>query len=113
MSALPTAVPVLRRAVVAAVIEPGDNPSLGPEVALVASELVTNVVRHAYPQGAGDVEVEAWRSNGEIRLLVRDWGNGPSNDSVPGLGLTIVRELASSMDMRQSDCVEMEARLGA
>lgn len=59
------------------------------DVCLVASELVTNAVQHAYAdQGGGEVRVLLDFTAQHLRLTVEDDGRGllPRHDS-PGLGL--------------------------
>lgn len=72
---------------------------------LIATELVTNAFKYAYPPGSsGEVHV-GYRRAGEERLLeVRDEGVGlpPSFDpaSSSSLGFTLVRSLAEQIDGR-------------
>ena len=64
---------------------------------LIVSELLTNVMRHAYPEGGpGAVEVTAGRDGEQIRIVVADQGAGfePGADEQPSLGSMIVRALA-------------------
>ena len=74
-------------------------------VALCVSEAVSNAVVHAYRESErpGEVEVEANRPNGFLCLLVRDHGCGlaPRTDSPGlGLGLPLIAESASSLEVR-------------
>ena len=74
-------------------------------VALCVSEAVSNVVVHAYREAEkpGCVEVEVKRPNGYLFLLVRDHGCGlaPRTDSPGlGLGLPLIAESASSLEVR-------------
>ncbi len=74
-------------------------------VALCVSEAVSNAVVHAYRESdrPGEVEVEAKRPNGYLCLLVRDHGCGlaPRTDSPGlGLGLPLIAESASSLEVR-------------
>ena len=74
-------------------------------VALCVSEAVSNVVMHAYRdrERPGEVEVEVERPNGYLCLRVRDHGCGlaPRTDSPGlGLGLPLIAETASSVEVR-------------
>jgi serine/threonine-protein kinase RsbW len=74
-------------------------------VALCVSEAVSNAVVHAYRESErpGSVELEVKRPNGYLCLLVRDHGCGlaPRTDSPGlGLGLPLIAESASSLEVR-------------
>ncbi|KMO38346.1 histidine kinase [Methylobacterium variabile] len=74
-------------------------------IGLVVNELVTNAVKHAYPQGTGPVRVSlAVRADG-LRLAVRDEGVGlPPGFEVSmrqrSLGLKIIGSLIRQLDGR-------------
>ncbi|KMO38356.1 histidine kinase [Methylobacterium tarhaniae] len=74
-------------------------------IGLVVNELVTNAVKHAYPQGTGPVRVSlAVRPDG-LRLAVRDEGIGlPPGFDVSmrqrSLGLKIIASLIRQLDGR-------------
>ena len=74
-------------------------------LALIASELVTNAVRHAQTE----ITIELTAEDGSIHLEVFDRGEGrptflDQDPGVPGgLGLPIVEALASSWGMRTRD----------
>ena len=71
-------------------------------LALIASELVTNAVRHARTE----ITIELTAEDGALHLEVFDRGAGrpvfvdPDPDQPGGLGLPIVEALASSWGMR-------------
>lgn len=70
---------------------------------LIVSELLTNAVRHAYPEGApGEVTVTAARSNGCISIVVADAGIGAPAEppASRSLGSTIVQALARQIGAR-------------
>ena len=87
---------------------------------LVLEELLVNVARYAYPDGAGDVEVAyAVESPGRLLFELSDKGcifnplekeepdlAGPlENRPVGGLGIFLVRHLVDSLAYRrQNDC---------
>jgi PAS domain S-box-containing protein len=63
---------------------------------LIASELMTNALRHAYPAGAeGEVSVSLRQDGGRLEMIVADGGAGLSGPTRrPGLGTTVVATLA-------------------
>jgi PAS domain S-box-containing protein len=70
---------------------------------LLINELVTNAIKHAFPDGRGGVvEIRATRSPGRINLTVRDDGVGlPDDIDFTGestLGVTIIRALTDQLD---------------
>ena len=71
-------------------------------VSLAVTEAVTNVVQHAYPGSVGSVAVTADASLEELVVVVADEGVGARSftlraGSVLGMGLTLIRELCSSV----------------
>jgi two-component sensor histidine kinase len=70
-------------------------------LALVANELVTNAMKHAFPSHRGAVSV-AFRADpgGGCRLVVADTGRGLPAAAPPdgGLGLRLVRALVAQVD---------------
>ena len=67
------------------------------DVALAVTEAVTNVIRHAYPDREGDVEVWAEIDRGGLVVIVRDFGVGPdvpSSSPGMGVGLHVMHRLA-------------------
>jgi len=65
-------------------------PAVGLTAYRVAQEALTNVTRHAGPRAAARVTVE--RAADWLRVLVVDDGDAPNVASVPGRGLTGMRE---------------------
>jgi PAS domain S-box-containing protein len=63
---------------------------------LIASELMTNALRHAYPAGAaGEVSVSIRQDGARLEMIVSDGGVGLSEPARrPGLGSTVVATLA-------------------
>jgi two-component sensor histidine kinase/CheY-like chemotaxis protein len=69
---------------------------------LILSELITNALKHAFPDGrAGTIEIKAARSGGRIELTVGDDGigiTGEANLSQPkSLGMQIVKILTRQL----------------
>ncbi len=68
---------------------------------LIAAELLSNALRHAYPDGAqqGNVSVALRQRGGEAEIRVRDYGIGmPEASGGEGaLGMTLVRILAEQL----------------
>jgi two-component sensor histidine kinase/CHASE3 domain sensor protein len=77
------------------VISARDATTLG----ILLSELVTNAIKHAFPERSGGViEVQLGRLDGVPTLIVSDDGHGPSLSTSPGeggLGSVIIKQLAS------------------
>jgi two-component sensor histidine kinase len=69
-------------------------------VGLIASELITNGLKYAYPPPlAGTVTVALERlATDRARLTVRDAGRGLDEAAAEGFGLRIVRMLARQLD---------------
>jgi two-component sensor histidine kinase len=79
---------------------PGLGRVLG-DTMLVATELVTNAVRHSLCQGDEQLDVRLQRQRNRLRISVRDPGNSGRRAEVAehpgpagGLGLMIVSQLA-------------------
>jgi len=102
-TAVPTEVAPLRRAVVAYARSTGVEPPVLDKLALAVSELLTNVVLHAYPDGRppGAMAVTAELAGSEMRVAITDDGVGLAPDLSPryGLGLTIASEVADRIEL--------------
>jgi PAS domain S-box-containing protein len=81
----------------------GTGLSLDAELAiplgLIASELLTNALRHAFPPGAGGaVTLRAVVEGGTLHMTVADDGAGlPATPSRPGLGTTVITALTKQV----------------
>ncbi len=71
---------------------------------LLVTELVTNSLKHAFPDGAGNISVSLQRGeDGEVALIVADDGQGQGQDgpesprSTPGLGTSIIAGLVAQL----------------
>jgi anti-sigma regulatory factor (Ser/Thr protein kinase) len=85
------------------------------DVRLVVSEAVTNVVQHAYGEGAGTFQITASHMPGELWLLVSDDGQGMQPGSVHGglgLGLAVIAQVADEFQIvrRSSGGTQLEMR---
>jgi serine/threonine-protein kinase RsbW len=87
--------------------EQGASPDQAVNIQLAISELVANVVRHAYPSGGeDDFVIEARREDDELVFCVRDFGVGSARPSpTPGLGvgLIVVARVARTASVVQAD----------
>jgi anti-sigma regulatory factor (Ser/Thr protein kinase) len=98
VSAVPSCVPRLRRALRATIAGRGFDEDA---VALAATEAVTNVVRHAYQTLGGSVMLTAMASADELVVVVVDEGLGlrsltlRSHPKSLGMGLALIRELCA------------------
>lgn len=71
-------------------------------LALIASELITNSFKYAYPPPAtGEVVVELARGHGDqVSMTIRDRGRGFEGEPVAGFGLGIIRLFTSQLNAR-------------
>jgi two-component sensor histidine kinase len=83
------------------------RPHLGEDLGLLASELVTNAIRHGARREDEDlIELVLWPADGHYWLAVSDPGAGkpvlvhPDEDSENGRGLLLVDRLAAAWTVR-------------
>ena len=79
------------------------EPALG-DVRTIVGEACANVVRHAYPAGPGQFEVEAYRADGRFSIVIRDYGVGMQARAEVGepsmrLGLGLISMLSSHFEI--------------
>lgn len=117
LDATPENVGVARAAVGELALDLGmEEPGLG-DVKTVVSEACTNVVRHAYPDGPGNFEVEASRTGGNLSIVIRDFGVGMQPRVRPAgltlqLGLGLISTLTSRFEIaRGGGGTEIRAEL--
>jgi serine/threonine-protein kinase RsbW len=76
------------------------------DLRLAVTEACTNVVRHAYPDGAtGAVEISIEPGEEHVRIVVADSGRGvgtSSDTSGPGLGLPLIAAIADTVDLQSA-----------
>ena len=80
-------------------------PTLVDDLRLAVTEACTNVVRHAYQDGLGAIDVTIHPEGDTLRVVVADRGRGigPSADRHgPGLGLPLIAELADDLEIEHS-----------
>jgi serine/threonine-protein kinase RsbW len=103
LPAVAASVPELRRLVGEGARELGVSEQRVDEVRLAVTEAVSNVVRHAYWPGQGEVEVAVEADgNGHVVVAVRDRGCGigaahPARAGA-GLGMPLMRAVSASFE---------------
>jgi anti-sigma regulatory factor (Ser/Thr protein kinase) len=101
--ATPEAIAPLRRSVAALAREAGFEPERVDDVAVAVSEVLTNVVVHAYRDRArpGPLRVVAAIEGESLRVTVRDEGVGfRRRDDSPGLGMGLSLAGSVADDLR-------------
>ncbi len=85
------------------------------DIRLAVTEACANVVVHAYPDGhEGPMEVVAKLDEGELTVVVRDWGRGirPRSDSPGlGLGLSLIAALTETVQLGHDSEEHTEVRM--
>ncbi len=78
------------------------GPDTAIAIGIVATELVLNALKHAYPQGGGEVRVMLKAHASKIELAVEDDGIGRldrgEGKGRPGLGQRIITGMADKLD---------------
>jgi serine/threonine-protein kinase RsbW len=105
----PRLLPKTRQAVAGYLEDLVPSPEALHDVVLALGEACANVLRHAFPDGEGHYLVRAEVDGREVRLAVEDDGVGldperlerdwVAPDAVSGRGLSIIREVMSSVDV--------------
>lgn len=101
LRAEPSSVRRARQAVAEVATRLGAPRDVVDDMRLCVSEIVTNVVRHAYPgTPPGDMQISCDRFRGGVLVVVRDFGLGTTPSRAPpragdgGFGWKIVESLA-------------------
>jgi anti-sigma regulatory factor (Ser/Thr protein kinase) len=84
------------------------------DVKLALTEACTNSVVHAYSDGEGPLEIEAYVQERELVFVVRDEGHGivPRTDSPGlGLGLPLIATLTESLELGKNGEDHTEVRM--
>ncbi|HYW29388.1 MAG TPA: ATP-binding protein [Gaiellales bacterium] len=77
----------------------GADPEQASLIALAVTEAASNVVRHAYPDGPGMIDLRAESEDDHLRIRIADAGVGlgkPSPKRGLGAGLRIMQGLAET-----------------
>jgi serine/threonine-protein kinase RsbW len=89
------------------------TPEIVPKIELVLEEVLTNIIKYAYPTGEGDVEVQCTLLNKDkLCFVILDWGKpfNPLKENNPdlstdlferrigGLGIFLVRKMVYEVD---------------
>ena len=74
------------------------------DVLTIVSEASGNVVRHAYPKGEGAFEVQAYPLEGQLTIIVRDFGVGmrpavQTEESSLRIGLGLISTLSARFEI--------------
>src|SRR4051794_9643813 len=105
LPAVPSVIPAARRPATSYAAEHGISEHRLPNVALAISEVLTNVVAHAYPDcGNGEFRLSAVSSASEVEFVVRDYGVGqrllrPRHDGLR-IGLPLAGALCDRLSVR-------------
>ena len=91
------------------------EPQLG-DLRTVVTEASSNVVRHAYPSAPGDFELEASSIEGELAVVVRDFGQGmrptiPDEEPTMRLGLGLISMLSRHYELSDHAAGGTEVRI--
>ena len=94
------------------------------DLKLAITEACGNSVRHAYPEGSGDVSVAYALRPDSLELVVEDQGTGldpsivnaTSETGESGMGMSIIRAVVDQLEVRpgadgKGTCVRMTKRL--
>jgi len=88
------------------------------KIELVLEEILTNIIKYAYPAGEGDVEVTCTLLNkNKLCFIIQDWGNpfNPLTANTPdlstdlfarrigGLGIFLVRKMVDELDYQHEE----------
>ena len=105
LEAAPEAPRSARERLVAFVLDNGGDAELVARSALATTEAVANVVRHAYVDGDGWIDVEADIDDGLLEVVVADRGEGLRSTPSDGLGagLAIIADCADDCTIRSGD----------
>lgn len=87
-------------------VEPiGVSPAKATPLALMINELVTNAVRHAFPDGRkGHLAIAASHNGGDLRIVIEDDGVGMNGRPIPdeSFGRTLAEMLARQIQAKLS-----------
>jgi anti-sigma regulatory factor (Ser/Thr protein kinase) len=102
LPARPENIPVVRHVLGALADALALPEAVAADMRLAVTEACTNVVRHAYADGAGTIDVVAGPRGDALEVIVADSGRGlgPSPDTAgPGFGLPLIAALADTLEI--------------
>jgi len=105
LPAMPENVALVRRMIVAFAEALSLPPEVVSDLRLAITEACTNVVRHAYRDAPGEIDVIARPEADGLEIIVSDSGQGiaPSRDAAgPGFGLGLISALADRLEIDHS-----------
>jgi two-component sensor histidine kinase len=70
--------------------------TLAVPIAIVANEMITNSLKHAFPNGNGNIYIRM-HQDGQVVLSVRDDGVGCGQATKPGIGSRLMQLMAQQM----------------
>jgi serine/threonine-protein kinase RsbW len=91
-----------RRALTRFAADAGASPDQVEAVRLAASEALTNIVKHAYPDRGGRIEITAAVACDELCILIGDHGSGIRPHHARGglgVGLTLIASLCDELQI--------------
>ena len=105
LSAKPSSLPKMRRAVGTWLERAGVGGSQAHDILLACSEACSNAIQHAADDPAPDFEVICTRENGEISLVVRDFGSWRESrpTETGGFGLKLMEGLMDSVEIASKE----------
>jgi two-component sensor histidine kinase len=80
------------------------GPGLSTPLALIASEMITNAVKHAFPDGVGQIGVRLYRAEGGLVLDIEDDGVGIGEAPKRRSGITIIDALVRQVNGQLQRC---------
>ena len=115
LAAEPASVPVARRELREWLQHGQIDKGRIPDVLLAVTEACANAARHAYPGGEGVVRIQAVDTDGSLSIVVRDYGasiqRARARSTGRGLGLPIMRRLATSLEISSDPGFGTEVRM--
>lgn len=112
--AIAGSVPRARRRLVAFAAGAGADGDQIESVRLAASEALSNIVQHAYPDSPGKIDVMAWVVEGELWVLIADDGCGlhaGRESEGLGLGLVLISQISDGFVVMERASGGTEVRM--
>jgi anti-sigma regulatory factor (Ser/Thr protein kinase) len=105
LSAQPSSLSEMRRELRAWLESSGIDGAQAHDILLACSEACSNAIQHAAKDPASDFEVTGTRENGEISLIVRDFGRWrePRTTEGRGFGLQLMEALMDSVEVASQE----------